>query len=111
MASLRLKPYPSCGCTHPAIDATLDLVRSTELRPEAGPGGGGALLQVTYDLVGAPFQVRSNPQADAQFSIPYTVAAAIRRRRSSWKTWRRPPSRPRHPGTGVASAGGGGPGR
>jgi 2-methylcitrate dehydratase PrpD len=29
--------------------------------------------------VGHPFQIRDNPQVDAQFSIPYTVAVALQR--------------------------------
>ena len=31
------------------------------------------------DMVGAPFKIRTNPQVDAQFSIPYTVAVALTR--------------------------------
>lgn len=81
VASLRLKPYPSCGCTHPALDATLDLVRSEGLVPEVVDEVTVVGSKLTYDLVGAPFEVRNNPQADAQFSIPYTVATAIRRGR------------------------------
>jgi 2-methylcitrate dehydratase PrpD len=30
-------------------------------------------------MVGAPFEIRTSPQVDAQFSIPYTVAAALTR--------------------------------
>jgi 2-methylcitrate dehydratase PrpD len=34
---------------------------------------------VVHDTVGHPFQIRDNPQVDAQFSIAYTVAVAIQR--------------------------------
>jgi len=30
-------------------------------------------------MVGGPFTIRSNPQVDAQFSIPYTVAVALKK--------------------------------
>jgi 2-methylcitrate dehydratase PrpD len=33
--------------------------------------------QGAWDTVGRPFRIRINPQVDAQFSIPYSVALAI----------------------------------
>jgi len=80
VSNLRIKPYPCCGCTHAAIDATLDLVRGTDLSAEQVAQVEVIGSKLTYDTVGAPFQIRANPQADAQFSIPYTVATAIRKR-------------------------------
>lgn len=81
VANLSIKPYPCCGCTHTAIDATLALVSAAGLLPEEIAEVEVAVSQMSRDLVGAPFRVRDNPQADAQFSIPYAVATAIRRRR------------------------------
>jgi len=34
-----------------------------------------------YDSVGKPFEIRENPQVDAQFRIPYTVSVATARRK------------------------------
>lgn len=77
--NLSAKPYPCCRLTHGAIEATLSLMRENGLTGadvrkimiEASP--------LVFDTVGRPFQIRDNPQVDAQFSIPYTVAVALRR--------------------------------
>lgn len=78
---LSQKPYPCCHCTHGAITGALDLVKEHNIQP-------GDIEQVevitsryVHGLVGKPFEIRDNPQVDAQFSIPYTVAAAIIRER------------------------------
>ena len=77
------KRFPSCGATLSATDATLELVVEHDIRPEQvkevvvkmyGPA--------TYNLVGKPFEIRRNPEVDAQFSVSYTVANAILRRGS-----------------------------
>jgi len=80
LLSIALKPYPCCRSTHAAIDVALEFARRPEVRPETirevrvfGP-------RLTVELVGAPFAIRTNPQVDAQFSIPYTVATALLRR-------------------------------
>ena len=72
------KPYPCCRDTHAPIDAALELARKTKRKGQdierirvgvTGPG---------YQMVCVPEQVRLNPKTivEAQFSIPYTVAAA-----------------------------------
>ena len=76
---LSIKPYPSCRMTHASIDAAL------ELRDVIG----GVVedidrIEVTAskmvtEMVGKPFVIGTNPQVDAQFSIPYTVACALTR--------------------------------
>ncbi len=78
LLNLSYKPYPCCRDTHTAIDAVLDL-REAHLRPASdidhitvGTSAGG------YQMVCVPEEVRLNPKTivEAQFSIPYTVAAA-----------------------------------
>ena len=76
---LSLKPYPSCRMTHGAIDAALALQQSHSINT-------GEIEQITVststmvaDMVGKPFRLRTDPQVDAQFSIPYTVAVALER--------------------------------
>jgi 2-methylcitrate dehydratase PrpD len=78
LLNLSYKPYPCCRDTHAAIDATL-AARAQIARPASeidsirvgltGPG---------YQMVCVPEQVRLSPRTivEAQFSIPYTVAAA-----------------------------------
>jgi 2-methylcitrate dehydratase PrpD len=77
ITDLSIKPYPSCRMTHAAIDAALELRGAI----------GGAVedidqIEVTAskmvtEMVGKPFVIGTNPQVDAQFSIPYTVACAL----------------------------------
>jgi 2-methylcitrate dehydratase PrpD len=74
---LSLKPYPCCRMTHASIDATLQLRdvigRSAtdieEIRVTAS--------KMVTEMVGKPFFIGTDPQVDAQFSIPYTVSAAL----------------------------------
>lgn len=78
LLNLSYKPYPCCRDTHTAIDAALAL-RAKAPRPASdiesirvgvtGPG---------YQMVCVPEAVRLAPSTivEAQFSIPYTVAAA-----------------------------------
>ena len=73
---LSIKPYPCCRMTHSAIDAAL------AVREEAGPGQGIERVEVrassmVAEMVGKIFKTGQNPQVDAQFSIPYTVACAL----------------------------------
>jgi 2-methylcitrate dehydratase PrpD len=78
LTNLSYKPYPCCRDTHTSIDAILQL-RAKAPRPArdiesirvgvTGPG---------YQMVCVPEAVRLAPKTivEAQFSIPYTVAAA-----------------------------------
>lgn len=80
---ISIKPHASCRATHEAIDLAL------ALRGEKGEAAAEVqciLLTVTPEvenLVGLPRATRVRPltSADAQFSLPYTVAAALLRKR------------------------------
>lgn len=76
---LSIKPYPSCRMTHAAIDAALELRDSQSIDPTAIAEILVYGSKMVFDMVGGPFEIRTNPQVDAQFSIPYTVAVAITR--------------------------------
>ena len=74
---LSLKPYPCCRMTHASIDAALHLRDVI-----GGPAIDVEEIQVTAskmvtEMVGKPFIIGTDPQVDAQFSIPYTVSAAL----------------------------------
>jgi 2-methylcitrate dehydratase PrpD len=74
---LSLKPYPCCRMTHASIDASL------QLRDRVGePISKVEEIAVTVskmvtEMVGKPFVIGTDPQVDAQFSIPYTVSTAL----------------------------------
>lgn len=80
MAEVGLKPYPCCRATHEAIDAALDLVREERLDPtRVADVTVSVATRDVLNLVGQPLTLRDSIQVDAQFSLQYTVAAALRR--------------------------------
>jgi 2-methylcitrate dehydratase PrpD len=74
---LSIKPFPSCKATHTSIDAVLNLLKQNRIRPEEVDGVDVSVSKGCYGTAGRPFKIRTNPQVDAQFSIPYTVATAL----------------------------------
>jgi len=76
IVDLSIKPYPCCRMTHSAIDAALAVrERLTSLgRLERIEVNASSMVA---EMVGKPFRIGKNPQVDAQFSIPYTVAVAL----------------------------------
>jgi len=81
--SIWFKRFPSCGATLSATDATLELVEEHDIKPEQVREVVVKMYgAATYNLVGKPFEIRRNPEVDAQFNVSYTVANAIVRRGS-----------------------------
>lgn len=78
LLNLSYKPYPCCRDTHAAVDAVL------QLRAQTGRGASDietirvGVTAPGYQMVCVPEAVRLAPRTivEAQFSIPYTVAAA-----------------------------------
>jgi 2-methylcitrate dehydratase PrpD len=78
LLNLSYKPYPCCRDTHAAVDAIL------QLRAQTGSADCGikaihvGVTAPGYQMVCVPESVRLAPKTivEAQFSIPYTVAAA-----------------------------------
>ena len=74
---LSVKPYPCCRMTHASIDAALQLRKDSQFKISAIEKIRVSPSKMSFEMVGSPFQIRKNPQVDAQFSIPYTVAVAL----------------------------------
>lgn len=74
---LSVKPYPSCRMTHASIDAALQLRRDSKFKLSDVEKIHVMPSKMVFEMVGFPFQIRKDPQVDAQFSIPYTVAVAL----------------------------------
>ncbi len=79
---ITIKPFSSCRATHPAVDLALRLSKKHELDP-------ASIRHITirtspeiHNLVATPHETKIRPESvgTAQFSIQYTVAAAIIRR-------------------------------
>ncbi len=75
--NLSFKTYPCCRGAHPSIEGTLRIMKRENLAADSVASVDISVPVFTYDLVGHPFQLRENPQVDAQFSIGYAVATAI----------------------------------
>ena len=77
-AELTTKRYPSSRCTHGAIEGALELRARHGLRPADVAKVEVAVSSGCCGIAGAPFTSESaTSQTAAQFSIPYTVAAAL----------------------------------
>jgi 2-methylcitrate dehydratase PrpD len=74
-----IKPYPCCKWTHQAIDAVLEMLREDGLDQETVEAVDIRLSKQAYNLVCQPKWLKRRPRSvvDAQFSIPFTVAAAL----------------------------------
>ncbi|MCE2452826.1 MAG: MmgE/PrpD family protein [Nitrospinae bacterium] len=73
-----MKPYPSCRVSHPHISAAL------EARERLGSFGAMDVESVEvwatpigHSMIGQAFQIRENPQVDAQFSAQWTTAFSL----------------------------------
>lgn len=72
VAGIGFKPYPCCRYAHAAIHGALQVRRAgiTEAVVRVPRG-------TAYEIVSRPFARRGQPVVDAQFSIPWLVAAAV----------------------------------
>jgi len=83
------KPYPSCRYTHPAVTGVLDLMRQHGLKAdeveEVRIQMGARDMRSVGGWTEADKGKKYRPEGivDAQFSIPYTVAATLARGRLS----------------------------
>ncbi len=77
-----IKPYPACHFTHASVDAAL-LLREAGLRPEQVERIEALMPEQVIPVVCEPESNKRRPANayDAQFSIPFLVAAALVRGR------------------------------
>jgi 2-methylcitrate dehydratase PrpD len=80
-ANLSIKKYPSCGCNHTAIEATLQLAAKYDLAPDDVVSAQVSVSPYIDRIVGMPYDPSGDPQVAAQFSIRYSIACALVRRR------------------------------
>ena len=76
---LSYKPYPCCRFNHTAIDAALALRASAGVSAERVRRIRVGVNRQAYEAVATPIDVRKAPRTivHAQFSLPFTVAAAL----------------------------------
>lgn len=78
VANIFYKPYPANHFTHAGIDAARRL-RASGLRPEQIVRAHLGVATPTVRTIGEPLELKQRPETgyQAQFSGPYTVAAAL----------------------------------
>ena len=78
LLNLSYKPYPCCRDTHAAVDAVLQLRAMAHRPPGDIESIRVGLTAPGYQMVCVPEPVRAAPRTvvEAQFSIPYAVAAS-----------------------------------
>ena len=78
-SQLSYKPYPCCRFNHSAIGAALALRDAADGRMDGVMRVRVGLNRQAYEAVCTPIEMRKAPRTNvqAQFSIPYTVAAAL----------------------------------
>jgi len=78
---ITIKPFSSCRATHPSIDLCLSLTRENELGADAVGKIKIRTSPEIHNLVAKPHETKCRPDSvpTAQFSIQYTVAAALLR--------------------------------
>ncbi len=76
-----IKKYPSCTANHVPIDLLIDLANSNDWVNRDIERVEVALSPFANQLVGGTFNPMENPQVSAQFSIHYSAASALLRRR------------------------------
>ncbi len=76
---ITIKPFSACRATHPAIDLALRLRSETNLNIQSIRKVTVRSCPEIYNLVGSPREAKIKPDSvpTAQFSIQFTVAAAL----------------------------------
>ncbi len=79
--NMSIKLYPSCGCNHTTIAGMLDLVRRHDLQADDVESIEVTVSPFMDRIVGMQYDPGNDPQVAAQFSIRYSVACVLVRRR------------------------------
>ena len=77
-----IKPYACCRYNHASIDATIEICKAHDIKPEEIERVEVRVPETSVMVVIEPHDMKTNPQniVDAQFSLQYAVAVAILRR-------------------------------
>ena len=76
-----IKMYPSCGANHTSIAGTLELIRQYDLKADDVISVDVTLPPYAVRLVGNAYDPSGDAQVAAQFSVRYTIACLLVRRK------------------------------
>ena len=78
MSQTSVKPYPCCRSNHGVISAAEEVkAKLGEFSQEDIESADVWVTRYSYSMVGEPFEIRQNPQVDAQFSAQWTCAHTL----------------------------------
>ena len=89
--NVAVKPYPSCRCSHAAIDGVSALVQQERLQPEEIESIAVMISPASYQLVGGEPEQKRRPATvvDAQFSGYFAAAVAACEPSYTWDSYGR----------------------
>jgi 2-methylcitrate dehydratase PrpD len=81
VVQLGAKPYPCVRASHAPIAGAIAVATQYAIRTEEIAEVTIGTNERVISTAGGPFVIRTNPEVDAQFSIPYLVAVALTRKK------------------------------
>lgn len=75
---ITIKPYPTCGATHPAIDAVISLAKYYDLRADDVEKIDCGTVPIAKDVLIYP---KPSTPLEGKFSMPYCLARALSERK------------------------------
>jgi 2-methylcitrate dehydratase PrpD len=88
VVNLGAKPYPCVRASHAPIAGAIAVATQYAIKPQEIEEVTVGTNERVISTAGGPFVIRTNPEVDAQFSIPYLVALALTRKRVSLDDFR-----------------------
>lgn len=84
-----IKPYPACRHVHGAVDLVAGLAARHDLAADSVDRIRVGICEVGMDVVARPIEQKRRPVSliDGQFSLPFAVAVALKRRRLNWSDY------------------------
>lgn len=83
-----VKPFPACGGVHRTLQASITLAQEENLDPANIARVEAWVPYINVHLLGKPFVIARDPQVDAQFSVAYSAALGLVRRRAGLSEYR-----------------------
>jgi 2-methylcitrate dehydratase PrpD len=83
-----IKAFPSCGGNHKATQAAIELAVEEDLDPTDIERVEVWVPYIDVWFLGQPFEIREDPQVDAQFSAAYSTALGLVHRKAGLEQYR-----------------------
>lgn len=85
---IAIKAFPSCGGNHKATQAAIALATEEDLDPDDIERVEVWVPHIDVWFLGHPFEIREDPQVDAQFSVTYSSALGLVHRKAGLEQYK-----------------------